>query len=52
MCRKVIGPRAGKPLERIAAVPVISVRREPGWIEFEVDEKAGLIRIYAMVWVG
>jgi hypothetical protein len=29
LCRKVMGRRAGEPLERIAAVQVISVRREP-----------------------
>jgi hypothetical protein len=23
-----------------------------GFVEFEVDEAAGLIRIYALVWVG
>jgi len=29
LCRKMMGRRRGEPLERIAAVEVISVRREP-----------------------
>jgi hypothetical protein len=29
LCRKVMGRRPGEPLERIAAVQVTSVRREP-----------------------
>lgn len=29
LCRKVMGRRRGEPLERIAAVQVTSVRREP-----------------------
>ena len=29
LCRKVMGRRRGEPLERIAAVEVTSVRREP-----------------------
>jgi hypothetical protein len=29
LCRKVMGRRAGEPLERITDVEVISVRREP-----------------------
>jgi hypothetical protein len=29
LCRKVMGRRPGEPLERIAAVTVVSVRREP-----------------------
>jgi hypothetical protein len=29
LCRKVMGRRRGEPLERIAAVKVVSLRREP-----------------------
>jgi hypothetical protein len=29
LCRKVMGRRRGEPLERIATVTVVSVRREP-----------------------
>lgn len=29
LCRKVMGRRAGEPLERIAEVEIVSVRREP-----------------------
>jgi hypothetical protein len=29
LCRKVMGRRRGEPLERIAGVEVVSVRREP-----------------------
>ena len=29
LCRKVMGRRPGEPLERIATVEVVSVRREP-----------------------
>lgn len=29
LCRKVMGRRRGEPLERIASVEVLSVRREP-----------------------
>lgn len=37
---------AGDPHERMAELGDV------GWIEFEVDEQSGLIRIYALVWVG
>jgi hypothetical protein len=29
LCRKVMGRRRGEPLERVAAVEVVSLRREP-----------------------
>jgi hypothetical protein len=34
------------PHERIAEIG------DAGWIEFTVDEKAGLIRVHALVWIG
>lgn len=38
--------RDDNPSERMAELG------DSGFIEFEVDEQAGLVRVYALVWVG
>lgn len=37
LCRKVMGRKKGEPLERIAEVKVVSVRREPLYWMSDVD---------------
>jgi hypothetical protein len=39
-------PGASSPGERVADLG------ESGFVEFEVDEDAGLIRVYDLVWTG
>lgn len=50
LCRKVMGRKAGEPLERLAEVEVIDVRREPlDWITNADIEREG---VPESVWAG
>jgi hypothetical protein len=47
-CNRVVSMpvRDGSPAERMAELS------DFGFIEFMVDEAAGLVRVYALVWAG
>jgi hypothetical protein len=59
MLARLVARICGDPYERLYSKAVgedpherMAELGDAGWIEFQVDEKDGVIRIYALVWVG